>query len=284
MASGILPYSPDFVFDMFFYDTSNLTDRDWMLLGPNVIKEGAVLVVRPSKDNAEIEVFDYAGEMLDKYKDDDSIDTVTVTGVGSSDIGAASFARSVADVLGRPVAAIVSGYGVRDVMFEGMGGYFVFGLKNRMLQRMEDMFDDWASVFGSAAFAPLYKAISHMAYIDTGADCHALHELVERNQGRIKNLIGHSKGNLMIANCLSCLEGEGKITNSDIHIITLGCGVELPNAYRNVDQFIGTLDMLGRINTAETEHVHWERHCGHGLARWDPMHMPLGVIIQKHAA
>ena len=50
------------------------------------------------------------------------IRTLVVAGVGSSALGAAAFARNVADACGTPVAAVVSGYGLADLLTEALGG------------------------------------------------------------------------------------------------------------------------------------------------------------------
>lgn len=53
-----------------------------------------------------------------------SANALAIAGVGSSALGAAAFARNVADGLGEPVAAVVSGYGLADVLTEALGGFF----------------------------------------------------------------------------------------------------------------------------------------------------------------
>src|SRR5271165_5704910 len=52
----------------------------------------------------------------------------TITGVGSSALGSAALAWDVSKALKQPVLAIVPGYGVADVVLQGMGGWFGFGL------------------------------------------------------------------------------------------------------------------------------------------------------------
>ncbi|MFC5462080.1 hypothetical protein [Massilia niabensis] len=41
---------------------------------------------------------------------------LAVAGVGSSALGTAAFARNVADAFGEPVAGLVSGYGMADLL------------------------------------------------------------------------------------------------------------------------------------------------------------------------
>ena len=53
--------------------------------------------------------------------------TASVTGVGSSALGSVAFAWNISTALDEPVAAIVPGYGVADVIQQGLGGWFGFG-------------------------------------------------------------------------------------------------------------------------------------------------------------
>jgi len=56
------------------------------------------------------------------------VKTSFVTGVGSSALGSVAFAWNISTALDEPVAAIVPGYGVADVIQQGLGGWFGFGL------------------------------------------------------------------------------------------------------------------------------------------------------------
>ena len=60
--------------------------------------------------------------------DTDQLQTVTVTGVGSSALGSAAFAWNVSEALAEPVAAIVPGYGLADLVPQALGGWFGFVL------------------------------------------------------------------------------------------------------------------------------------------------------------
>jgi hypothetical protein len=52
--------------------------------------------------------------------------TLAVSGVGSSAYGSVAFAWDVSAALGEPVAAIVPGYGLADVVPQALGGWFGF--------------------------------------------------------------------------------------------------------------------------------------------------------------
>ncbi|MGY4230408.1 hypothetical protein ACVMIH_007769 [Bradyrhizobium sp. USDA 4503] len=57
-----------------------------------------------------------------------AVEIATITGVGSSALGSAAMAWDISRALGKPVLAIVPGYGMADVMLQALGGWFGFGL------------------------------------------------------------------------------------------------------------------------------------------------------------
>ena len=62
------------------------------------------------------------------YEETRDVDIATITGVGSSALGSAALAWDISVALEKPVLAIVPGYGVADVVLQGLGGWFAFGL------------------------------------------------------------------------------------------------------------------------------------------------------------
>jgi hypothetical protein len=62
------------------------------------------------------------------YQETRDVDIATITGVGSSALGSAALAWDISVALKKPVLAIVPGYGVADVILQGLGGWFAFGL------------------------------------------------------------------------------------------------------------------------------------------------------------
>ena len=55
-----------------------------------------------------------------------ALHTLAITGVGSSAYGAVAFAWDVSTAIGEPVAAVVPGYGLADVV-QALGGWFGLG-------------------------------------------------------------------------------------------------------------------------------------------------------------
>jgi hypothetical protein len=62
------------------------------------------------------------------YQETRDVDIASITGVGSSALGSAALAWDISFAIERPVLAIVPGYGVADVVLQGLGGWVAFGL------------------------------------------------------------------------------------------------------------------------------------------------------------
>ena len=71
----------------------------------------------------------------------DAVDAIAVAAVGSSALGTGALARNIADHLGRPVAGVVSGFGMSDLLTEAMGGWFVLGSRNALRDSLARLFD-----------------------------------------------------------------------------------------------------------------------------------------------
>lgn len=114
-------------FDRKFYDVGALTTAEQDALSRHPATEGSLLYVPPGSGAiGQPTSIDALAACHPRAT------ALVVTGVGSSALGAAAFARNVADGLNQPVVAVVSGYGAADLMAEGAGGWFWFGTLNRM--------------------------------------------------------------------------------------------------------------------------------------------------------
>jgi hypothetical protein len=90
--------------------------------------EGAILVVDSGRP-PHVRRFEDVREFLDWVNvEGQAVTTASVTGVGSSALGSVAFAWNISTALDEPVAAIVPGYGVADVVQQGLGGWFGFGM------------------------------------------------------------------------------------------------------------------------------------------------------------
>src|SRR5271157_1420464 len=58
----------------------------------------------------------------------EDVEAIAVTGVGSSALGSAAFAWNVSEALHKPVAAIVPGFGLADLVPQALVGWLGFGM------------------------------------------------------------------------------------------------------------------------------------------------------------
>lgn len=256
----------DTFLDGIFYDVGALSTREIDRLTAHPVDEGLVIVVPPARAREGIRSFTpsefVAAELVSA-----SVDVVVVAGVGSSAVGTAALARNVADVLGRPVAGIVSGQGMADVLAEALGGFFVFGVRNAMRDGIARWLDalDWkdhvrdpkthADVTAALAAARLDRD----GFVFGSPDSTALLYLLLRLGRRIRLLVGHSKGNYSIENALhGWLAAQGRkadVSPASLCIVTLGAVIHFDAAFRNVHQFIGSVDALGQANSRPGLHA-----------------------------
>ena len=115
-------------------------------LGALANPEGAILVIdahrRPFVEKYDdVTTFLHGGLKFPSQADGTSPpkEIRTVTGVGSSALGSAAFAWNVSESLRQPVAAIVPGYGLADLIPQALGGWFGFGLHD-FLRRQVQLF------------------------------------------------------------------------------------------------------------------------------------------------
>src|SRR6478736_6198709 len=90
--------------------------------------EGSLLLIdakRPTFVHRYKSVQDYIDS---KHAEAHQVRVASITGVGSSALGSAALAWDISRALGEPVLAIVPGYGVADMVLQGLGGWFGFGM------------------------------------------------------------------------------------------------------------------------------------------------------------
>lgn len=263
--------------DWIFYDTGALTQKECDFLIHETTIEGAILVVHPSGSNMGVlkySDFDKLcagkGKLLQRF---------SIAGVGSSDVGAAALARTLADYYQEPVGAIVAGYGVADLLTEALGGWFVLGSANRMMAYINDYLD-------KPDYNGTLKLTNDNNLIDLSPDSKTLLNLLLDTKREIKSLGGHSKGCLSIAYALEALTNSG---NKDafkkakqINIITAGAVIELPKGFNRVTQFIGSIDWFGGMNSRHDVDKITVPNAWHHLNTEFPLHMDLQSEMSAH--
>jgi len=188
-----------------------------------------------------------------------TLHTLAITGVGSSAYGAVALAWDVSVAIGEPVAAVVPGYGLADVVPQALGGWFGFGVYDALqsvTQRLLATFAPPLAMMGKE----LALSTPGRVPAETGApvfrhgsaasdDVHAILGAVPG----ITRLVGHSKGALAIENALRSLtspRAEG------ISVVTLGCVIAEEFPQNRYQQYLGWLDTLGILNS-------WNRAAEH---------------------
>ena len=197
------------------------------------------------------------------YQETRDVDTVTITGVGSSALGSAALAWNISGALRRPVLAIVPGYGVADVMLQALGGWFAFGFHDYL--RSKSLIQA-----GLATAAPEAGRIGRELAASTphdgpsDGDCpvfrygsgssDVLHALLAKRVTPFRLLVGHSKGALQIANAIRCLRKERA---RKLRVVTLGCPIAEEVAGVDYQQYLGIYDALGQLNAWGHRPEHW---------------------------
>jgi hypothetical protein len=246
--------------DVVFYDVGALSPEERVALSMHLRPEGGVLVVYPRNAAQPIRALTpaaFADEQLQTTSD--RVETVVVAGVGSTAIGTAALARNVADYLGRPVAGIVSGYGLADVVAEACSGWFVFGARNvlrEVVARLLDAYELKDHVRDPESHNDMKAHLTSVApeqdhFLYGSPDSTTLLYLLLKLGSHLRLLVGHSKGNYSIENAL-----EGWVSSwptdqapVDLDIVTLGAVVWFPPEFASLQQFIGRLDYFGMLNS-----------------------------------
>jgi hypothetical protein len=194
------------------------------------------------------EFFDFAnGEEGAKIR------TLTITGVGSSAFGSVAFAWDVSTALGEPVAAVVPGYGLADVVPQALGGWFGFEMYDAMQNATQEFLANFAPTLAIMG-KDLARSTPGRETAPTGApvfrrgsaasdDVHA----ILQNVAGITRVIGHSKGALAIENALRSLPSD-RTENITVH--TFGCVISEEVPCQRYLQQLGLIDGLGFLNSS----------------------------------
>lgn len=233
--------------DAIFYDVKSLTAEETFYISDSLASEGLIMIVPPS-GGAMLTICDSVAEY--KLRGGRDVHALAVAGVGGSAIGAAAFARNVADAIGEPVAAVVSGYGLGDIINETIGGSFFFGWLGHMRNDLE-VIDDVVGRPHLGAYEDRHKLAvkPHPSALDTDT----VETLLTDPSLSFHLLAGHSRGNRVLSEALYAIREEQpdllrKIA-SGLRIVTFGGRITMPPACRDVIDVIGELDWFGEINS-----------------------------------
>ena len=245
--------------DVLFYDVAGVTQEETRALATSIVREGDILLVPPTGAGA-LSVFRSVDALLEQGP---ATAALAVAGVGSSSLGAAAFARNVADALGQPVAAVVSGYGLADVLTEALGGFFFFGGLNSLRHVFESL--DTASQALSRSFLHSQAGLERsegLHWVRTSEDTRTVLALLKDERFAPDLLIGHSKGNLVISESLYALVSEtgerAAALAAASRIVTVSAKIGMPEPFYDVFDIMGQYDLFGLFNSRldlETDYV-----------------------------
>lgn len=233
--------------DALFYDVKALTAEETFYISDSLASEGLIMIVPPSGD-AMLTICDSVAEY--KLRGGREVHALAVAGIGGSAIGAAAFARNVADAIGEPVAAVVSGYGLGDIINETIGGSFFFGWLGHMRNDLE-VIDDVVGRPHLGAYEDRHKLAlkAHPSALDTDTV-----ETLLADPGLSFHLLaGHSRGNRVLSEALYAIKEEDRqrlrALAGGLRIVTFGGRITMPPDCRDVIDVIGELDWFGEINS-----------------------------------
>jgi hypothetical protein len=208
--------------------------------------------------------------------------TVSVTGVGSSALGSVAFAWNVSEALGEPVAAIVPGYGLADIIPQALSGFFGYGLTDYLRELGEQ-----ALALMAPQMAVIGRRLSRSipertlpidsegtAFRRGSPESDILHAILQ-HAPQITRLYGHSKGSLCIGNAISRLRPDRA---KALEVTTFSAVIqEQPPA--RFDQILGRIDPLGQLNSWGNLPERW-------IEAWHSTNtmLPLTVPVSKLTA
>ena len=188
------------------------------------------------------------------------LNTLTVTGVGSSAFGSVAFAWDVSQAFGEPVAAIVPGYGLADIVPQALGGWFGFETYDTVQSATQEFLANFAPTLAMMG-KDLARSTPGRETASTGApvfrhgsaapdDVHA----ILRNVPGISRVVGHSKGALAIENALRSLPPD---RTKYITVHTFGCVISEKVPCQRYSQHLGLIDPLGILNSLGNSPEYW---------------------------
>lgn len=221
------------------------------------VPEGCLLLIDPATAPYVHRYNSVDTFLQSKHRESQDVEVVTITGVGSSALGSAAFAWDVAKALGKPVLAIVPGYGVADMVQQALGGWFGFGLhdwletKAGIQTTLAATLPDVAGIGrGLTATVPGQPRVNEAPVFRTGSgSSDVLHALLDQRARPFRMLVGHSKGALQICNAIRSLPDS---RTKRLEVVTLGCPIRRekisPGNKAHYRQSLGLLDSLGQLN------------------------------------
>lgn len=233
--------------DALYYDVKALTADETFYISDSIASEGLIMIVPPT-GGGMLTLCDSVEEF--RLRGGRNVRAMAVAGIGGSAIGAAAFARNVADAIDAPVAAVVSGYGLGDIVNEAIGGAFLFGWLGHIRSNLE-VIDD---VVGRPKLGAYGKRDEDTdTERKTGLDTDTVATLLADPSLSFTLIAGHSRGNRVIADALHAIEASDPgrletLVNTAL-VVTFGGRIKMPEAFTEVIDVVGELDWFGEMNS-----------------------------------
>jgi hypothetical protein len=288
----VIPSRVDAKYDEKFYDAAQLTEaeHDQVYDGSFNAPEGSILIVEPGTSarvtlctsadptaTGETLAKDVLAELRAELAARPELDTVVIPGNATSPVGAAAFGKSVAKALKKPVAAIVTGRGGVDAVFETLSGGFLLAPTAKLLSAWDEVLEKTmkvnpiAKAVAARDVQDITKSVNEAATLFEILKDQMLGmngkgvELRDPAERRLKMVVGHSKGNWSILTALLNFElnivqhfarpDAGK-RDPKVHIVTFGNYVSLPDMRPimhdlfHYHQYVGTRDIIGALGSS----------------------------------
>lgn len=233
--------------DALYYDVKALTADETFYISDSLASEGLIMIVPPS-GGPMLTLCDSIEEY--RLRGGRDVHALAVAGMGGSAIGAAAFARNVADAIGEPVAAVVSGYGLGDIVNEAIGGAFLFGWLGHVRSNLEAIDD----MVGRPKLGDYGKRDGDAdGKTSRGLDADTVASLLADPSLSFTLIAGHSRGNRVIADALHSLKATDPTRLEDLsitaRIVTFGGRIKMPDAFADITDVVGELDWFGELNS-----------------------------------
>jgi hypothetical protein len=212
----------------------------------------------------------------------EDVEAIAVTGVGSSALGSAAFAWNVSEALHKPVAALVPGFGLADLVPQALVGWLGFGMLDFLRRTTQATLAAAAPELANIGRHLSLTALPLTALADpfpSNAPESDVLLAILKAAPQIKRLYAHSKGAFCLRNAIRNLAGD---RIADLHVTTFGCVIaeEAPAEY---DQILGTFDGLGQLNSWGALPERWI-NAWHSTNTSLPVTMHVAELLSREAA
>jgi hypothetical protein len=264
--------------DALFYDVKVITPEEAFYISDSLAAQGSIMIVPPA-GQGPLTLCDTLEEFV--LRGGPEAHTLAIAGIGGSALGAAAFARNVADATGAPVAVVVSGYGLADIVTEAFGGHFFFG----HLRGLRPAFEALDDLAGRPKFG-VAKRDEGPDSSGTCLDTRTVQALLADPRLTFNLLVGHSKGNLVLAAALHDLAkkdcARATLLAAGTKIVTFGVRIAMPPVFADVIDVIGAWDWFGEMNSRPF--ISADRrisNAGHHTNTDLPNHMPVTETLRE---